>query len=75
MGDGAILITGGAGFIGSSLSDRLLREGRRVVVLDNFDPYYDESIKRRCTGARPKHEMCPKGYRIQSPPTPRPSFS
>ena len=42
-----ILITGGAGFIGSHLAERLLADGRRVVVLDNFDPYYEPAIKRR----------------------------
>lgn len=31
-----VLITGGAGFIGSHLSDRFLREGHRVVAMDNF---------------------------------------
>ena len=29
------LITGGAGFIGSSLSERLIKEGNRVVAIDN----------------------------------------
>ncbi|HEX6630166.1 MAG TPA: NAD-dependent epimerase/dehydratase family protein [Gemmatimonadaceae bacterium] len=33
---GTTLITGGAGFIGANLADALLREGRRVVVLDNL---------------------------------------
>ena len=40
-----ILITGGAGFIGSHLADRLLNDGYIVVVADNFCDYYDVSIK------------------------------
>ena len=40
------LITGGAGFIGSRLALRLLADGEPVVILDNFDPYYDPAIKR-----------------------------
>jgi UDP-glucuronate 4-epimerase len=42
-----ILVTGGAGFIGSHLCGRLLREGHRVVCLDNFDDFYNPEIKRR----------------------------
>ena len=38
-------ITGGAGFIGSSLADSLLKEGNRVVVIDNFCDFYDSKIK------------------------------
>jgi UDP-glucuronate 4-epimerase len=42
-----VLITGAAGFIGSHVADRLLREGHSVTGLDNFDPYYDPEQKRR----------------------------
>ncbi len=41
----SILVTGGAGFIGSHLCERLLSEGSHVICLDNFDSYYDPNIK------------------------------
>ncbi len=44
---GHALVTGGAGFIGSHLIDSLLAAGWTVSNVDNFDPYYPESIKRR----------------------------
>ncbi len=40
-----VLVTGAAGFIGSSLTDRLLADGATVVGLDNFCDFYDEATK------------------------------
>ena len=42
----SILVTGGAGFIGSHLCETLLRGGREVIALDNFDAFYDPAVKR-----------------------------
>jgi len=39
------LITGGAGFIGSHVADKLLSEGHDIVVVDNFNNYYEPQIK------------------------------
>ncbi|MED5285158.1 MAG: SDR family NAD(P)-dependent oxidoreductase, partial [Planctomycetota bacterium] len=41
-----ILVTGGAGFIGSHLVERLVALGHSVIVLDNFDEYYEPAQKR-----------------------------
>jgi UDP-glucuronate 4-epimerase len=40
-----ILVTGGAGFIGSHLCEHLLSDGIKVICLDNFDSFYDPNIK------------------------------
>jgi len=55
-----ILITGGAGFIGSSLADRLLELNNVICVIDNFDPYYDRLIKEQNI----RHNLKNKNYKF-----------
>jgi len=49
-----VLVTGGAGFIGSHLCERLLKDNHNVFCLDNFNNFYDPEIKQRniekCSG-------------------------
>jgi len=50
-----ILVTGGAGFIGSHLIESLLQQSHRVICLDNFDDFYDPKIKRKNISATKNH--------------------
>lgn len=50
-----ILVTGAAGFIGSSVCDRLLADGHRVLGIDNFNAFYDPVIKARNIAAAEEH--------------------
>ncbi len=49
------LVTGAAGFIGSTLTDRLLADGVRVTGVDLFTDYYDRTLKRRNVEGAAKH--------------------
>ncbi|MEZ5277513.1 MAG: GDP-mannose 4,6-dehydratase [Opitutaceae bacterium] len=48
------LVTGSAGFIGSSVTDALLAAGHEVMGIDNFDPFYPVSMKRSNTAGHLK---------------------
>ena len=50
-----VLVTGGAGFVGSHLVDSLLADGIRVTTLDSFDGFYSRSIKEQNIAAHRQH--------------------
>ncbi len=55
-----ILVTGGAGFIGSHVCDALLERGDSVICVDNFNDYYSPEIKRRNI----KHNLGNKEFKL-----------
>lgn len=56
MNDGSIVVTGGAGFIGSHLIDKLLDLGYSVINIDNFDDYYSPRIKQSNISGHLEHD-------------------
>lgn len=65
-----VLVTGGAGYIGSTVSAELLRSGRRVVVLDNFCKGHREAIPEGCEvveGAVQDGELLDRVFRSYRP--------
>ena len=44
-----VLVTGGAGFVGTNLIKRLLKDGHEVVSFDNYSTGYKENKQKGCT--------------------------
>lgn len=62
------LITGSAGFIGSFVCERLLREGYRVIGLDAMTDYYEVSLKqRRLERLLPSEHFCAIEDYVETP--------
>ena len=59
-----VLVTGGAGFIGSHLTAKLIGRGDEVAIVDNFDPFYPERLKRR--GLHPAARLVQADIRDQA---------
>lgn len=55
-----LFITGGAGFIGSTLCDKMLKDGHKIVVVDNFNDYYSPELKEKNI----KHNLKNANYKL-----------
>lgn len=67
-----ILVTGAAGFIGSNVVHELVSSGRKVIAIDNFEPYYDEKLKQfrwneLTAGCQPDWLVCKKMNILDKP--------
>lgn len=60
-----ILITGAAGFIGADLSLKLLELGHTIVGLDNFNDYYEVSLKRARFANIQKHSKADSNFQLR----------
>jgi UDP-glucuronate 4-epimerase len=58
MGSQRILLTGGAGFIGSHLAEALLRRGAELTIVDNLDEFYSSAWKKKNLGDIRKVSDC-----------------
>ena len=59
-----VVVTGGAGFIGSHTVDRLIESGHRVVVLDNFSTGKRANLARWAADDRLRIEVCDVAHGI-----------
>ena len=57
-----VLVTGGAGFVGSNVAEALLERGDSVVIVDEMNDYYDVRIKEN--NLKRLRELCPDGERL-----------
>src|SRR6185312_7306633 len=60
MNSTPVLVTGAAGFIGFDMSQRLMEQGRRVLGIDNLNPFYNEGLKAarlKLLGQNPNFEF------------------
>ena len=62
LGFKKVLVTGGAGFVGSSTAAYLLERGDAVVIVDEMNDYYDVRIKEN--NLRRLRELCPDKERL-----------